>query len=81
MVDTALARRDLLKTLALAPVAMLPGRATRAAPQGVAELARELTQLEHDAAFTRVDELRRGGLTPHQAQSAIVRSVPISGRK
>ncbi len=71
MVDAALARRDLLKTLALAPVAMLPGRATHAAPQGVAELARELIQLEHDAAFTRVDELRRGGLTPHQALSAI----------
>ncbi len=71
MENAALARRDVLKTLALAPIAMLPVRATPTTLQGVAELARELIQLDREAAFARVDELRRGGLTPHQALSAI----------
>ena len=71
MSDTPIARRDLLRSLGLAPVAMWPLRAPATTPGGVAELARELILLDRDAAFTRVDELRRGGLTPHQALSAI----------
>jgi hypothetical protein len=71
MVDAALARRDVLKSLALAPLALAPLRRTFGALPDVAALARELSQLDLEAAFARLDELRRHGLTPHQALSAI----------
>src|SRR5690606_9533469 len=72
MADASLPRRDLLKGLACTPLALAARGIGRRALPRVDEIAREFATLDRAAAFARLAELRRLGLSPREALGAVL---------